>query len=113
MTVLPAITLRLPATFRMLRSARPLTGVVTAAVLLIGFGSGVWLPTMALFARLPLASAGTETWIEKEVAAPAARSATGQTNTFPGFNMHVPALTTLTVAGNVSVTTTPTAFDGP
>src|SRR5580698_6493401 len=96
------------------RSACALINVITGAlVLLPGVGSGIGLPTVAVFVTAPPAGASTVTL--KFVLAPFVRDGIVGQNTAP-LALVVPppvALMYVTLAGNASVTTTLVAADGP
>ena len=108
-----AFTLAGPV-FPTARSARPSTVVNTGpAVLLTRFDSAVELPTTTQLLTPPPAGAWTVN--PRFTTAPLARLLTVQ-NTFVKLALVVPppvALMNVTFAGNLSVTTTLTAVDGP
>ena len=113
----PATTLSALAALTMLRSALATNGFVWIAVLLSGFVSGVSLPTTATFVSTPVAVGATAATISKEVVAPAARrfepSPTAQITRLPAGLVQAGLDTNVTPVGNVSVTTTAAAADGP
>ncbi len=77
-------------------------------------GSGTSLSARTVFEIVPLASLATVTIMSK-VAKPPARIAPNSHTTTPGVTSLHPSvsLTKVSSAGSVSVTTTPTASDGP
>ena len=100
------------AVFTMLTSETGVMVVVTGGVtLFVGTGSPVGEPTLAKFVSVPLAGAVTDT--VRFVVCVEAR--------VPRFHVTNPPATTplplgtteVTLAGNVSVTMTPLALDGP
>jgi len=99
------------------RSAEAVTVVVTVEVLLAGFGSAVVEDTDAVFDSVPAcAGAVTTTVINGAVAPVATVALVHVTDTLPALTHTQPvpdADTKLTPAGNVSVTDTPPASDGP
>jgi hypothetical protein len=99
------------------KSADPVTAVVAVEELFAALGSAVALDTDAVFDSVPACAGAVTTTVMVGAVAPVAK--TGRvhvTETFPVL-VHVQPVpdadTKVTPAGNVSVTDTPAASDGP
>ena len=94
------------------KSASGITVVVTGGVtLFVGTGSPVGVPTLAMFVNVPLAG---EVTVTVKFVACAEASAPKFQVTIPFTFAPLPlALTNVTLLGNVSVTITLLAADGP
>src|SRR5437879_737841 len=97
----------------MLKSATGPTVVTTGgAVMLVGFGSPVGLPTLAVLVTIP-PFAGAVTVSTRLVLALAAREPSVQMTLPPLSDPPPLALTNVTLAGRASVTDTLAAVEGP
>jgi hypothetical protein len=99
------------------RSADAVTVVLATEVLFAGFGSAVVDDTDAVFDNVPACAGAVTTTVIVGAVAPVAKAGRVHvTDTFPVFVHAQPAPdadTNDTPAGNVSVTDTPAASDGP
>ena len=99
--------------FDALTSAEGLTAEMTGgAVLLVGFGSRIGLPALAVFVRLE-PSAGAVTVMVKLVLVLASKAMFVQMTWLPLRNPPPLALTKVTLIGRASVTERPLSGEGP
>ena len=94
-------------------SARPITMVLSLAVLLLVSGSVVVEITVAMLVKVPLVLEPTDTVMVYEAELPTAMVPSVQVGTPLGSSAQPAVETNVTPAGNVSLTTTPVASESP